>query len=76
MKAMPGPDKKRPCWQCPDRTQECHGPCKEYQKYAEERRKKREFLFRYNQGHEFPACMKYKKSSGCYVVPKSTAHRH
>ena len=76
MRAMPGHDKKRPCWECPDRHEGCHGQCKAYMEYAEEVRKKRVFVMNENKPREFPPTMKYKKSSGCYVVPKSAAHRH
>ena len=75
MRAMPGPNIKQPCMGCQDRHEGCNGQCKAYQEYAEEMRKRRDFLFKKNQNHYFPTSMKYKKSSGCYVVSRSTAHR-
>ncbi len=75
---MPGPDKHKPCKDCPDRTDLglCHSTCEAYREIQEENRKKREYLAKENQtAHMFPATMKYKKSSGCYVVPKG-AIRH
>ena len=80
MKKMPGPDKNRPCWQCPDRKTgaretDCHANCKEYIEYEAEVRKKKEFVIRENGIHEFPPTVKYKKSSGRYVVPTKRKHR-
>ena len=75
MKTMPGPDKHRPCWKCPERHEGCHATCKEYIEYAAEVRKKKEFVIRENGIHEFPPTVKYKKSSGRYVVPTKRKHR-
>ena len=74
MKTMPGPDKHRPCWKCPERHEVCHAKCKEYIEYAAEVRKKKEFVIRENGIHEFPPTVKYKKSSGRYVVPTRRKH--
>ena len=72
---MPGPDKHRPCWMYPERHEGCHAKCKEYIEYAAEVRKKKEFVIRENGIHEFPPTVKYKKSSGRYVVPTRRKHR-
>ena len=73
---MPGPNAKQPCLGCEERYQACHDYCEAYKEYAEEIRKKRIFVINENKVHEFPPTVKYKKSSGCYVAPKSAAHRH
>ena len=71
-----GADKKRPCMGCKDRHEACHGHCEAYKEYAEEVRKKRIFVINENKVHDFPPTVKYKKSSGCYVVSTSKAHKH
>ena len=72
---MAGPDLKQPCKGCRDRHEACHGNCAEYKAYAEEMHKKRIFIMRENNTRSFPPTMKYKKSSGCYVVSKGISHK-
>ena len=73
---MPGCDPRRPCYECPDRHEACWGHCEAYKAYAEELRKSRTFVMNANRVREFPPTVKYKKSSGRYIAPKSAAHKH
>ena len=74
---MAGPDKHRPCKDCPDRADMglCHDSCPDYKAIQEENRKKREYLTKSSQGHPFPQTVKYHKSSGCYRAPKGITHK-
>ena len=78
---MPGPDKHRPCKDCPDRKAgeretDCHMTCEAYREIQEENRKRREYLAKSNQGgHLIPPTVKYSKSSGCYRAPKGINHK-
>ena len=75
---MPGPDKHKPCKDCPDRTDLglCHSTCEAYKEIQEENRKKREYLAKENQtGHMFPPTVKYHKASNAYRAPKGITHK-
>lgn len=78
---MPGPDKKMPCKNCPDRRAgeretDCHTDCEAYRKYREEIQKAHVFLMKENNtGHMFPPTVKYHKSSGHYRAPKGITHK-
>ncbi len=68
---MAGPDRHRPCMNCPDRHSACWDGCADYKAYQEEQKKKHVFLIQKNQGHIFPPTVRYSKSSGRYVAPKT-----
>ena len=75
---MPGPEKHKPCKDCPDRADMglCHDTCEAYKEIQEENRKKREYLAKSNQtGHLFPPTVKYHKASNGYRAPKGINHK-